>query len=337
MISTSSSPIISIIIPVYNVEQYLCECLDSVQNQTLHDIEIICVNDCSTDGSLSILKKYACKDERIKIIEKNSNEGLSTARNVGMAAASGKYILFVDSDDYIDRDLCRKVVNCAEINQVDLVIYDFASFLDKSSLEKDLKKESSLTKVNPSDKIALLNVKAYAWTKLIRSDTVRKLDIHFPDGLLYEDIPVHWILITMLSRIALLPERLCYYRQRIGSIGMRTDWKLTDFIFVYDHIRQFLKKENIYNRYRDIFLNQELNTFYVIYDTIDYSLKSDALKLIYDRMSNEHWVYIYSKKLIDWRVGDLFLAMHGSVFSKLRRILWCSARDCYRFIGKLVK
>ena len=104
-------PKISVIVPVYNVEKYLSECLDSIINQTLKDIEVICVNDGSTDSSLSILQDYASKDDRIKIIDKK-NEGLGYTRKVGLDNAIGDYILFCDSDDkYISDDVFEKLYN----------------------------------------------------------------------------------------------------------------------------------------------------------------------------------------------------------------------------------
>ena len=108
-----TTPKVSVIIPVYNVEQYLRECLDSVVNQTLKDIEIICVNDGSTDNSLVILEEYAAKDERIKIVNKE-NGGLSSARNCAIPLARGEYIGFVDSDDWIDLDFYEKLYNTAK-------------------------------------------------------------------------------------------------------------------------------------------------------------------------------------------------------------------------------
>ena len=104
---------VSIIVPVYNVEKYLKRCLDSITNQTLKELEIICINDGSTDNSLKILKQYAHKDKRISIINKQ-NEGLSVARNTGMEAASGEYIGFVDSDDWIDLDFYKKLYTTAK-------------------------------------------------------------------------------------------------------------------------------------------------------------------------------------------------------------------------------
>ena len=104
---------VSVIVPVYNVEKYLSRCLESLINQSLKDIEIICINDGSTDNSLQILKQFAYKDNRIKIINQ-TNSGQSVARNKGLAIASGKYIGFVDSDDWIDNDYYEKMFETIE-------------------------------------------------------------------------------------------------------------------------------------------------------------------------------------------------------------------------------
>ena len=326
------SPFISIIIPVYNVELYLHECLDSVVGQTLREVEIICVNDCSTDGSLAILREYEAKDSRIIVIDKPVNEGLSTTRNIGMAVATGRYMLFIDSDDYVDTDLCRKVFDCAEKNQADLVLYDYAGFWTNDELEKNRRKDSTLGKVSPFDKTGLLALQAYAWTKLIRTSHSRALSLRFPDGLLYEDIPVHWALITLTERIALLPEQLCFYRQHNASIGYRTDWKRTDYVLVYDLVRDFLIHHNIYDTYRTYFLCQELKNFYILHDTIDPAHKHDVMELVIERMTSAHWQYIGSTGVFNWKVRDFFLAFRGSYFAKIRRTLWLFIRSIYRKI-----
>ena len=121
----SCKPKISVIIPVYNAETYLLECLDSIVNQTLKDIEIICVNDGSTDNSLSILKEYASKDNRIKIIDKE-NEGQGYARKIGLDNATGEYILFCDNDDYYSElTAFEELYNYIEKVKVDVVIFNF--------------------------------------------------------------------------------------------------------------------------------------------------------------------------------------------------------------------
>ena len=122
---------VSIIVPVYNVARYLGECLDSIINQTLDDIEIICINDGSTDNSLEILEEYAKKDSRIWIFT-IENSGLSLARNYGIKHANGKYVGFVDSDDYINETMFEKLYNSCEQNDLDLAICKISLFDDKT-------------------------------------------------------------------------------------------------------------------------------------------------------------------------------------------------------------
>ena len=123
-----ANPKISVIVPVYNVEKYLAECLDSIINQTLKDIEIICLNDGSTDNSLAILKEYASKDSRIILIDKQ-NDGLGYTRKIGLDNATGKYILFCDSDDYYaELTAFEELYNYIEKVKVDVVIFECIRF-----------------------------------------------------------------------------------------------------------------------------------------------------------------------------------------------------------------
>ena len=116
-------PKVSVIMPVYNVEAYLAECLDSVLHQTFQDIEIICIDDASTDHSMDILREFAHKDARITLLQNDSNQRQAYARNKGMDRACGEYVLFVDSDDYIEKDLVAKGLAVAD--GVDMVCFDY--------------------------------------------------------------------------------------------------------------------------------------------------------------------------------------------------------------------
>ena len=118
-------PKISIITPVYNVEKYLNRCLDSLVNQTLKDIEIICINDCSTDKSLQILQQYALQDKRVKIIDLKEKQNAAIARNYGLENAQGQYLGFVDADDFVDLDFYEKLYNCARQNSADIIKGNF--------------------------------------------------------------------------------------------------------------------------------------------------------------------------------------------------------------------
>ena len=127
-------PVVSIIIPVYNVESYLAECLDSACNQTLKNIEIICINDGSTDNSLNILQEYEKRDNRISIISQD-NRGASRARNIGIQHAKGKYIYFLDSDDYLAHDALEMLVNTMETGNLELLLFN-ANVFGEAGVEK---------------------------------------------------------------------------------------------------------------------------------------------------------------------------------------------------------
>ena len=117
------SKLVSIIIPVYNVDQYLSKCLDSVIHQTYHNLEIICVNDASSDNSLEILKEYASEDNRIKILNNAHNKGLASSRNIALKAVRGDFVLFVDSDDWIDVDTIEHCVENIKRTRADFIAF----------------------------------------------------------------------------------------------------------------------------------------------------------------------------------------------------------------------
>ena len=164
-------PKVSVIIPVYNTEKYLEKCLESVCNQTLSDIEIICINDCSTDNSLEILNRYAAEDERIKIINFPENRGAAAARNAGIDVATGEYIGFVDSDDYPDLDFYEKLHNRAKETGADVAKGNYKSAHDgyvDEYLNEKIKEDK--------------NNFAYAYCSAIfKRDIIIKNNLCFPD------------------------------------------------------------------------------------------------------------------------------------------------------------
>ena len=176
---------VSVIIPVYNTEKFLRKCLDSVCNQTLQDIEIICINDCSTDGSLEILREYAGKDNRIKLIELFENGGAAKARNIGIDIAHGEYIGFVDSDDFVDLDFYEKLYNKAVETGADAVkgeIWELNDISNAPHMEAKYDLNNFIQKN-----------KAYFYftftTAIYKRDFIIQNNIRFPEGLCHLEDP----------------------------------------------------------------------------------------------------------------------------------------------------
>ncbi|MBR3148449.1 MAG: glycosyltransferase [Alphaproteobacteria bacterium] len=196
-------PKVSVIIPVYNTEKYLSRCLDSIVNQTYKDLEIICINDGSTDDSLKILKEYAKKDKRIKIITQK-NQGLSVTRNVGLENITGQYISFIDSDDYVDLDYYECLVNLMEKNNADVVMCGMR-IVDNDVVSKNT--TPNMTTNNFIKKIQNLP-NGSTCDKLFKADLFKNLT--FPVGKYYEDNIV--LLKTMFySDVVVFTNKVSYY------------------------------------------------------------------------------------------------------------------------------
>lgn len=244
---------ISFIVPVYNVEKYLIECLESLINQTYEDIEIIAVNDGSTDGSLVILEKYACKDKRIRIINQK-NYGLSAARNTGMMYASGDYIFFVDSDDYISLDSARILydnISCFSPENYPDIIF-FSIYTLKNGILSEVKyscDKKELTNGIETLEFLIKNkmLNASVSSKVFRSKFLIDNSIRFIEGIRYEDM-YYTIKSLILSKKDLsISDRLYVYRlDNTGSITNTIRHNDTDVLITLHEIVDIL-----YNNYPD--------------------------------------------------------------------------------------
>ncbi|MBP3846437.1 glycosyltransferase [bacterium] len=211
-------PKVSVIIPVYNVEKYLRECLESVVNQTLKDIEIICVNDGSTDNSLDILNEFSNKDNRVKIINK-TNGGLSSARNAGMAAAQGEFIGFLDSDDYIDLNFYESLYNRAKETNSDIVVCEYIyRFKDKSKRKKTfLKVDKNVVTSDAKEKFECLYLPLYCYVhnKIYKKASIKE---NFVEGLNFEDIYFTTNILSDNNKMTVAENVAYYYRDHPNSI-----------------------------------------------------------------------------------------------------------------------
>ena len=235
---------VSIIVPIYNVEKYLPKCLDSLVNQTLDDIEIILVNDGSTDNSGIIAKQYYENHKnKIKYLEKE-NGGLSDARNFGIPYATGEYIAFLDSDDYIEIDSYKQMHEKAKEEDADYIECDFIwEYPNKQIIDKRLSynnKQEMLT-----------NVRVVAWNKLIKREIIIKNNLKFPKGLRYEDIEFTYKLIPLLNKVSYIDKPFIHYVQRNNSIANVQNEKTADIFAILENVEKYYIEKNLYNEYKD--------------------------------------------------------------------------------------
>lgn len=220
---------VSVIIPIYNVEKYLGDCLNSVTNQTLREIEIICVNDCSTDNSGIIAKSFAEKDQRIILLENDRNMGLSETRNRGLKIASGRYVYFLDSDDFILLDALEKLYALAEKDKLDLILFDSKMIFENESLKNEMKRDDLFAAKSKYPEI--LTGKEYffasrnnddmrepVWIQFVKRKVLEDKSIRFFKGLLHEDILYSFLLMMNAQRVRCINEQYHFYRRRENAI-----------------------------------------------------------------------------------------------------------------------
>ena len=301
---------VSVIIPVYNVAQYLPECIESVIAQTYKDIEIILVDDGSTDNSGIICDEYAKKDNRIKVVHK-PNGGLSSARNAGIDICSGEYITFIDSDDYIADDMIEQLYIALYKTESDISVCNFQS---KLPLDEDndfkVKTYSSMQAL----KEILLERKfcTSAWAKLYKTKLFST--VRYPEGLIYEDYATTYKLFDIASGIAHINTAKYYYRYNPESIT-KANFKNNqlDYFTVSDKLISFL--ENKYPEYR------KYAVAHAVRNSIAFMRKISACG--FD-----------DEKIIDFLVNKIkphifvYCFSRYSIFSKMYGILICISPKC---------
>lgn len=273
------NPLISIVVVVYNTEKYLNDCMDSVVNQTYQNLEIICVNDCSTDDSLKILEEYASKDSRIKIITNERNSGSGITRNVGIDAAHGEYILFIDSDDWIDLTLCEKGMQLAKKEKPDMIFYSFYEVNGDKKIEKNVC--PNLNKLEISDdssRRALLRPLKVPWCRLWSLRFLSKEKIRFSVHRRGQDQLPPWLGALLCERVSLVNEPLYYHRANPGQITKSGDERSLCIIDVVDNIKEELIKRNLFDRFENDFWIYKFSVIFQVYHTSNKLTKKKLLQ-----------------------------------------------------------
>lgn len=239
---------VSVIVPVYNVEKYLDKCLDSVVNQTFNNYEIIIINDGSPDNSEAIIKKFLKKyPQKIKYYKKE-NGGLSDARNMGILKSSGKYLMFVDSDDYIAEDMIEKLYNCIQTQNSDLAICNFIRINPAGKEIKNYNYNPGATNLIDNKRI-LLN-QPTACNKMYKKELFNIM--RFDVGKYYEDLRLISKLYLLCNKISFIDDFCYYYIERTNSIMKDINVeKNLEIIDAIKSIKSFYEQENKYEAFKD--------------------------------------------------------------------------------------
>lgn len=232
---------VSIIIPVYNVEKYLEKCIKSVLQQSYHNLEIILINDGSTDNCLEICKKYTEIDNRIILVEQK-NAGLSAARNAGINICTGDYIFFLDSDDYLRPTTIKELISECKKRDADIVGCGYLPFSENEELQQEITYKEEVEEYNSV--FYFQKMSNHAWGKLYKSSLFKENKICYPLGRNYEDVATTFKLIWYADKIVYIPKILYLYLKRDGSISRELSEKnIDDFLLAYLEMNEFYKEK----------------------------------------------------------------------------------------------
>ena len=270
---------VSVIVPVYNVEKYLEECLESLKAQTLQDMEVIIVNDGSTDSTPVIARHSAdLYPERFTLLNK-PNGGLSDARNYGIPYAGGEYFAILDSDDFVEKELYEKLLNKAQ-EGYDVVVTDIEYWYTDPA-RRTVMKGLSDRDIPDIRKRAMLSP-MFAWNKLYKAEYFKDRGYRYPLNKWYEDLPVTTMIFAEAENIGYLPECLIHYRQREGSIMQNSDSpRLAEIFGVMELVRENFRTNHLEEIYRDEleYLHIEHLRLYGMFRFI----RSNSWEMYYDR------------------------------------------------------
>lgn len=349
-------PQISLIIPVYNTEAYLSKCLGSALSQTFADIEVICVDSSSTDGSASVLRAFADQDPRVKVFTV-PNRGPGIGRNKGLDEARGKYILFLDSDDFLDTRACETLYRAAEAENLDVAACDFYVYQDKTgvssprsrALELACKHDLDASKSDgPDEFVKFAFSLPFVWGKLIRREIIEKAGLRFPPGAA-EDVPFCVSCLALCRRVKMLDgQYLFYYRVgRAGNISGRGEKMVLDGIENFGVLENNLKKYGVFEEVKETFWFNKL--VLLIGDERLFAgrlgnVPRDAVQQAYDRVrpamaeldltlfENRNWIFRWKARHFKHAVEKNDLGFPRRV-RKIRNILMPVLDPWFKLVG----
>lgn len=287
---------VSVVMPIYNAADYLKPAIDSVIHQTLTDIEIICVDDGSTDTSLSILKEYQQADERVRILTE-SNAGPSIARNKGLARARGKYVIFLDADDFYDYDLLEQLYTLAEQETLDITVCKFDIYNNrKSKFEDNIRSdhgeifaETGVVSKSDYPDVILSCTTGYVWNKLFRREFLVEKELAFDEELrVFEDTHFVVTALSLADRVGKCYSKLIHHRVYTNQPRNKLFKKYYKQVpVVYSKIKEFLRAHGMYTPLSQSFLNLSTSRCYKIYNLLWLDAKGEFWDMLHDQYAEE--------------------------------------------------
>lgn len=303
---------VSVVIPVYNVEDFLGECLDSILNQTLTDIEVICVNDGSPDRSLEILNEYASRDSRMTVLDQE-NGGHAVATNRGMRLATGKYIFFMDSDDILELNALEESYKVAEERNVDFVIFQAINYyMDTGELVEaenysmnelaDYVGDSVFSHEDIKDFV--FDITVTPWSKLYNREFVMKNGITYPEGLVFDDNVFFYDSLFAAERITFLRKHLFKRRWYSSSSTTSGARHFINYIDICDLIWQVFFKYNVFDDFKEELLHKKFYTNFYWYRHI----RDEFKQLFLDKLREDYLRIDSDKEFKEYIFKDLDVA-----------------------------
>lgn len=314
--------IISIFVPIYNVEPYLERCITSLISQSYHDIEIILVDDGSPDNCPDICDRYAKTDNRIKVIHKE-NGGLSSARNQGIDVASGNWLMFVDSDDYVEHNFCSSAIEKIQENNCDIVIFGYNDIYEDQIVSQPVTKNDYI--ISSKEALSELcsdKILSFAWNKIYKADLFAS-GVRYPKNMLYEDIGTTYKLFDKANTICITSSITYNYRKRTNSIlgsGI-TDKGAIDWYRLEKERFRFVT-----NKYPEItpkILQNYLSTILLCYNTIAGQKGYNEIKKAMEEEIASHY---YDSRQHGIRLRNLWIISHYPYIFRFLKTIFCLAK-----------
>ena len=297
--NSNTIPLVSIVLTIYNTQEFLRQCLDSLLQQSLKDIEIISINDGSTDDSLRILQEYAAQDSRIRVFTQ-TNKGAALSRNFGLTQARGKYVQFLDSDDFFDPCMLQTLVQRAEKTNAQITTCRSRAYRQKTgslsleewTLRTDLLPQGLVFSHSDIPNHIFQWTNGWAWDKLYLTSFVKDNTLEFQDLRATNDLVFTYLSLILANRIAAVPEYLITHRTELtGSISNRKNLYPFCFYHAWHALQKEMKKRNLWEFHKYSFINQALKHTWWYFKTVDIKDHKNIYRALHDYILDE-WDFI---------------------------------------------